>query len=80
MGKYFSRSIGIQPHEVAEANEDMRRAGITDGEYLTQDRMINGVRVPAGTFVADSRKAKAQEFKRRGYRDKDAGYGDYAGE
>jgi hypothetical protein len=80
MGKYFSRSIGVQPSEVAEANEDMRRAGITDGEYLTQDRMINGVRVPAGTFVTESRKARAQEFKRRGYRDKDAGYGDYAGE
>jgi|JI10StandDraft_1071094.scaffolds.fasta_scaffold08961_4 hypothetical protein len=77
--KYFSRSIGVQPNEAAEANEDMRRAGVTGGEYLTEDRMVNGVRVPAGTFVADSRKAKAQEFRRRGYIDKDAGYGDYAG-
>lgn len=80
MGKYFSRSIGVQPHEAVEANEDMRRAGITDGEYLTEERVINGQRVPAGTFVTESRRARAQEFKRRGYFDADAGYGDYAGQ
>lgn len=79
MGKYFSRSMGVQPYEVDQANEDLRRDGNTAGEYLKHDAIINGVRVPAGTFVTDSRKSRAQEMKRRGMYDKDAGYGDHAG-
>ncbi len=71
--------MGVQPHEVDEANEDLRRDGNTSGEYLKKDAMINGVRVPAGTFVTDSRRSRAQEMKRRGFFDKDAGYSDHNG-
>lgn len=77
---YISRSIGVTSLEEArEANEDMRRHGITAAEYLTEDRVIDGRRVPAGTFVATDRSARTAEFKRRGFFDRDAGYGDYAG-
>lgn len=71
--------MGVQPHEVDQANEDMRRDGNTSGQYLKKDTIINGVRVPAGTFVTDSRRSRAQEMKRRDFFDKDAGYSDHAG-
>lgn len=76
---YISPSIKVHREEAREANEDMRRAGITAGEYLTEDKVINGRLIPAGTFVATDRGARAAEFKRRGYLDADGGYGDYCG-
>jgi hypothetical protein len=66
-----SQAIGIQPtpDEIEEFNKSCKQRG------------VNGYYDPhTGEFVAHSRKARSEEFKHRGFIDRDAGYGDYAGE
>ncbi len=60
-----SGSLGVHPEQAKEFNEAARAAGNTGVHY---DR--------AGVMHYDSRKDLRDESKRRGYFNKDGGYGD----
>lgn len=64
------RSIGLgcHPSQVAEFNEDYRRAGISGARHDDD-----------GTCVLESRKARNSVLKLRGMFDNDACYGDHSG-
>jgi hypothetical protein len=59
-----SKAIAVPPHQAKEFTREAQKAGI-DGAYCPQ----------TGEFVANSRKARAQEAQRRGgFFDADGGY------
>ena len=64
-----SQSAGCHPSQTKEWNEQLKRHGVKCAEYK-----------PDGTLECTSRKARNQVLKSRNLRDRDAGYGDYAGE
>lgn len=63
-----SRALACHRSQAAEFNRDLEREGIKGARYERD-----------GTFVATSRQARNQVLKYRGFRDNDAGYGDWAG-
>ena len=64
-----SESAGCHPSQSKEFNEQLREHGIKCAQYM-----------PDGTLQCTSRKARNAVLKSRGMHDKDAGYGDWAGE
>lgn len=63
-----SDACAIHPDQAGQFSEDAKRHG-TGAWYNSK-----------GQAVFESRQARARELKRRGFFDKDAGYGDYAGQ
>ena len=64
-----SMSMGCHPDQVKQFNEDLKRHGITCARHT-----------PDGVLEYTSKKARNQAMKHYGAFDKDAGYGDHAGD
>ena len=62
-----SLSMGCDPTQVKQFNEDLKKAGIKCAQHL-----------PDGTLEYTSRKARNEVMRFRRFFDKDAGYGDRA--
>lgn len=60
-----NQSGGCHPSQVAEFNACLDALGVTDTRYL-----------PTGEIQFDTRAARREELKRRGWHDRDGGYSD----
>ncbi len=69
-----STVMSVPIAQMQQFNEDARKHG-TGARYEPDPRMPSYARC-----VCDTRRSRALEMKRRNYKDRQAGYGDYAGE
>jgi hypothetical protein len=66
---FVSQALAVHSSQVAAMNEEVKAAGLSSSiAYL-----------PDGSLRVTSRQALAEECKRRGVLNADAGYGDHAG-
>lgn len=65
---WVSKNAHVHPDHVESMNQHLKEHGVRGAEFNKN-----------GDMVAYSRKARSEALKACGYRDNDAGYGDYAG-